>query len=80
VRRYVLFSIGLLSMVLFVELGIIGKSGPMPIDTTVALWFKAHRTAGEIRWAEVSYLESLSSYYFSLITGLALGTFKISCH
>jgi membrane-associated phospholipid phosphatase len=49
----VLFSIGLLSMVLFVELGIIGKSGPMPIDTTVALWFKAHRTAGEIRWAEV---------------------------
>ena len=40
-------------MVLFVELGIIARSGPLPIDTTVALWFKDHRTASEIQWAQV---------------------------
>lgn len=37
---------------LYVELGIIAKSGPLPIDTRVALWFKAHRTAKEVNIAQ----------------------------
>jgi len=49
----VLFPIGLLSLGLFVELGVIAKSGPLPIDTRVALWFKAHRTPSEVHWAQI---------------------------
>lgn len=37
---------------LFVELGFISKTGPLPIDTRVALWFKAHRSAKEISIAQ----------------------------
>ncbi len=48
-----LFPIGLLSLGLFVELGVIAKSGPLPIDTRVALWFKAHRTPSEVHWAQI---------------------------
>jgi len=48
-----LFPIGLLSLVLFVELGIIAKAGPLPIDESVALWLKEHRTATEVHWAQV---------------------------
>lgn len=48
-----MFPIGLLSLVLFVELGVIAKSGPLPIDERVALWFKEHRTPGEVRWAQI---------------------------
>lgn len=47
------FPIGLLSLVLFVELGIVAKDGPLPIDERVALWFKEHRTPGEVHWAQV---------------------------
>lgn len=52
-KRRVLFPIGLLSLVLFVVLGIIAKSGPLSIDTRVALWFKAHRTPSEVHWAQI---------------------------
>lgn len=38
---------------LFVELGAIAKSGPLPIDTRVALWFKGHRTPREVHWAQI---------------------------
>lgn len=38
---------------LFVELGVIAKDGPLPIDERVALWFKEHRTPGEVHWAQV---------------------------
>lgn len=48
-----MFPIGLLSLVLFVELGIIAKAGPLPIDERVALWFKAHRTPRELHWAQI---------------------------
>lgn len=48
-----MFPIGLLSLVLFVELGIIAKSGPLPVDSQVANWFKAHRTPTEVQWAQV---------------------------
>lgn len=51
-KRYLLLPIGLLSLVLFVELGIIAKTGPLPIDTRVALWFKAHRSAKEVNIAQ----------------------------
>jgi membrane-associated phospholipid phosphatase len=53
VRRYLLLPMGTLCLVLFVELGIISRSGPLPIDTTVALWFKEHRTAREVNLAKV---------------------------
>lgn len=52
-KRYLLPSLGLLSLVLFVELGIIAKAGPLPVDERVSLWFKAHRTPGEVQWAQV---------------------------
>lgn len=48
-----MFPIGLLSLVLFVELGIIAKAGPLPVDERVALWFKAHRTPSEVHWAQI---------------------------
>lgn len=51
-KRRALFPIGLLSLALFVALGIIAKSGPLSIDTRVALWFKAHRTPSEVHWAQ----------------------------
>lgn len=35
------------------ELGVIAKSGPLPIDMRVALWFKAHRTPSEVHWAQI---------------------------
>ena len=38
---------------LFVELGIIAKAGPLPVDERVALWFKSHRTAREVHWSQV---------------------------
>ena len=38
---------------LFVELGSIARRGPLPIDTTVALWFKTHRTPSEVQWAQL---------------------------
>lgn len=52
-RRYLLMPIGLLSLLLFVELGILAKSGPLPIDTSVALWFKAYRTPREVKLAQI---------------------------
>lgn len=52
-RRHILFPIGLLSLALFVELGLIAKSGPLAIDKRVALWFKAHRTPTQVHWANV---------------------------
>lgn len=53
VSRYLLFPIGITSLVLYFELGLVAKSGPLPIDTTVALWFKAHRTPRELSWAQL---------------------------
>jgi undecaprenyl-diphosphatase len=44
---------GLLSLLLFVELGFIARSGPLPIDTTVAHFFISVRTPREVFWSEV---------------------------
>lgn len=71
-RRYVLLPIGLFSLVLFVELGIIAKSGPLPIDSRVALWFKAHRTATEVRWAQIISAMSAPVIVFAVIILLLL--------
>ncbi len=48
-----MLPIGLISLVLFVALGIIARAGPLPIDERLALWFKTHRTAREVHWAQV---------------------------
>ena len=57
---------------LFVELGIIAKSGPLPIDSRVALWFKAHRTASEVRWAQIISAMSTPVIVFAVIVLLLL--------
>lgn len=45
--------VGLLSLTIFFELGYFVKSGPTTFDSTVAQWFKSHRTPGEIQWAQI---------------------------
>ncbi|MDP1719973.1 MAG: phosphatase PAP2 family protein [Candidatus Nanopelagicaceae bacterium] len=44
---------GLLSMIIFGELGYFVKSGPTAFDSTVAEWFKSHRTPGEVHFAQI---------------------------
>lgn len=44
---------GLASLALFAGLGEYAKSRPLAVDREVALWFKAHRTPGEVQWAQV---------------------------
>ena len=52
-RRYIYLLVGLVSIVIFVEIGYFVKSGPTTLDSTVAQWFKSHRTPTEIRWAQI---------------------------
>lgn len=44
---------GLVFLVFFVELGVYVRSGPIAIDTWLALWFKSHRTRTQIDIASV---------------------------
>lgn len=67
-----MMPIGLLSLVLYVELGFIAKSGPLPIDTTVALWFKAHRTPKEVQVAQVISALTTPIIVFSAIVTILL--------
>jgi membrane-associated phospholipid phosphatase len=48
-----MLPIGTLCLVLFVELGFIARTGPLPIDTSVAIWFKAHRVRNLVQVARV---------------------------
>ena len=52
-RRYIYLLVGLISIVIFVEIGYFVRTGPTAVDSTVAQWFKSHRTPGEIRWAQI---------------------------
>jgi len=52
-KRYLLPVCGLGLLAVFAGLGEIAKSGPLSIDRHFALWFKAHRTAKEVQWAQV---------------------------
>lgn len=52
-RRYIYLSIGLVSTIIFGELGYFVKDGPTAIDSHIAEWFKVHRTLTEVRFAEV---------------------------
>lgn len=67
-----LFPIGLLSLVLFVALGIVAKSGPLSIDTRVALWFKVHRTPSEVHWAQIISAMTTPIIVFAVIALLLL--------
>lgn len=67
-----LFPIGLLSLVLFVVLGIIAKTGPLSIDTRIALWFKAHRTPSEVHWAQILSAMTRPIIVFAVIVLLLL--------
>ena len=67
-----MLPIGLLSLVLFVELGIIAKSGPLPIDSRVAIWFKEHRTPTLVQWAQVFSALTTPIIVFSVIIVLLL--------
>jgi len=40
-------------MIIFVELGYFVKSEPTAFDSTVAEWFKSHRTPGEVHFAQI---------------------------
>lgn len=64
--------IGLLSLVLFVELGYIARSGPLPIDMKVALWFKAHRTPKEVDMAQAISALTTPIIVFSAIVIILL--------
>lgn len=64
--------IGLLSLVLFVELGVLAKSGPLPIDSRVALWFKAHRSPGEVKFAQIISALTTPVIVFSAIVIILL--------
>lgn len=57
---------------LFVELGIIAKTGPLPIDERVALWFKEHRTASQVRWAQVLSALTTPVIVFAVIVVILL--------
>lgn len=70
--RYLLFPIGLTSLVLYFELGLVAKSGPLPIDTSVALWFKAHRTAKELHLAQIISAMTTPIIIFSVMVVLLL--------
>ena len=48
-----ILPIGLLSIVLFVELGFIARTGPLPVDTSVAIWFQTHRVSSLVQVAKV---------------------------
>lgn len=52
-RRYTYLLVGLVSTLIFGELGFFVKDGPTPLDSTIAEWFKVHRTPAEVRFAEV---------------------------
>jgi undecaprenyl-diphosphatase len=70
--RFLLFPIGILSLVLYFELGLIAKSGPLPIDTRVALWFKSHRTPAELHWAQILSAITTPIIVFSVMVLLLL--------
>lgn len=40
-------------MIIFGELGYLVKSGPTAFDSTVAEWFKVHRTPSEVQFAQI---------------------------
>lgn len=67
-----LLPIGLLSLVLFAELGILTKNGPLPIDERVSLWFKEHRTAEEVQWAQVISALTTPIIVFAVIVVILL--------
>lgn len=71
-KRYLLLPIGLFSLVLFVVLGLVAHTGPLPIDTSVALWFKAHRTAGEVHWAQMMSALTTPIIVFAVIVSILL--------
>lgn len=70
--RYLLFPIGITSLVLYFELGVVAKSGPLPVDTSVALWFKAHRTPTELHWAQIISAITTPIIIFSVMVLLLL--------
>ena len=51
-RRYAYLLLGLLNLIIFGELGYFVKSGPTAFDSTVAEWFKSHRTPTEVHLAQ----------------------------
>lgn len=57
---------------LFVELGVIAKAGPLPIDTRVALWFKEHRTPAAVQWAQIISALTTPIIVFAVIVILLL--------
>lgn len=57
---------------MFVVLGIIAKSGPLAIDTRVALWFKAHRTTTEVHLAQFISALTTPIVVFSAVVLLLL--------
>jgi membrane-associated phospholipid phosphatase len=67
-----LFPIGITSLVLYFELGIIARSGPLPIDTRVALWFKSNRTPTELQWAQILSAITTPIIVFSVMLLLLL--------
>lgn len=70
--RYLLVPIGIASLVLYVELGLKARSGPLPIDTSVALWFKAYRTPAELHWAQIFSALTTPILVFSVMVLLLL--------
>ena len=71
-RRYIYLLVGLVSFVIFVEIGYFVRSGPTAFDSTVALWFKSRRTPGEIRWAQIFSSLTVPLIIFILIAILLL--------
>lgn len=71
-RRYIYLLLGLISIVIFVEIGYFVRTGPTAVDSAVALWFKSHRTPGEIRWAQIFSAITVPLIIFIVIVILLL--------
>lgn len=73
-RRYIYLLVGLTNITIFGTLGYLVKDGPTAFDSTLAEWFKVHRTPGEVRFAEV--FNALTTPVLILILAVILLLFR----
>ena len=65
-----LLPIGLLSIVLFVELGLLVRTGPLSLDNSVAIRFKAHRIIGLVEPARI--ISALTAPFIVFVVGVII--------
>ncbi len=65
-----LFPFGILSLVLFVELGLIARTGSLSLDTSIAIWVKARRASGLIEVARV--ISALTAPFIVFVVGVII--------